>query len=146
MADTTSSQHYGRVVKLDGDAAIVRFQRSKMCAHCGGCLAMGEKEMETRVPNTLHAQTGDLVEVAITPGRVVRASLLAYCIPLAALLAGVALGSLISELAAVGIGLLLCLSSFLLLHVLNAGFQAKRTFEPMMIQIVDENTNGRCAE
>ena len=136
ITQTASSNHHGLVTGLDGDTAIVRFTRGKMCAHCGACLAAGETHMETRVVNVLHAKIGDTVEVVIAPKKIVRASLLAYCVPLLFLLIGVWIGQMISDLWSGILGIGLSAAAFLLLRLVEPRFKRMRTFEPKMTSIL----------
>ena len=70
------------------------------------------------------------------PGRVIAgASLVAYLIPLAALLLGVLVGSLFSELAAIVAGLCCCAAAYLLLRVLDRRFARMQALQPRMISI-----------
>lgn len=131
-----SAGHVGTVVALEGDTAVVRFQRSSMCAHCGACLTAGEHEMETRVKNELGAAVGDRVRVALPGKKVAGASLIAYLIPLLALLAGVLAGSLISDIAAILCGLACCAAAYLVLRVLDRRFQRMQSFQPRMITLI----------
>lgn len=129
--------HVGTVVAIEGDRAVVRFQRGSMCAHCGACLAIGEKEMETRVGNTRGVKIGDLVAVTLAPKRFLAAGALAYILPLTALLIGLFFGSAIGgEFLSILFGLGFCALTYLLLHALNGRFTKKRTFEPRMTKIV----------
>lgn len=140
-----NAAHSGTVVALDGEMAVVCFQRSSMCAHCGACLAAGEREMETRVKNSLNASVGDRVHVELSAGTVAGASFIAYCIPLAGLLLGVLIGSLFSEIAAIACGLGCCAIAYLLLRVLDKRFARMQSFQPRMISLVtkeEEDENG----
>jgi len=129
--------HVGTVVAIHGDTAVVRFQRGSMCAHCGACLAIGEKEMETRVANARGVRVGDRVAVTLSQKSIVTASALAYLVPLAALLIGLFAGYAIGgDLAAILCGVVMCMLAYGLLHLLNAGFTKKRTFEPRMTKLV----------
>ncbi len=134
--------HLGRVVSLDGGDAVVRFTRSAMCAHCCGCLAIGEKEMQLRVKNTLNARAGDTVEVNIEARSLVLASLLAYCVPLALLVGGLSIGSLVSDAVSALTGLACCAVGFLALRLLEPKLRAKHRFTPRMRAILNtEVTN-----
>ena len=129
--------HVGTVVAIEGDTAVVRFQRGSMCAHCGACLAIGEKEMETRVGNARGVKVGDRVAVTLSQKSVVAASALAYILPLAALLIGLFLGYAVGgDLAAILCGLAFCGLTYLLLHVLNSRFAKNRAFEPRMTKVM----------
>ena len=131
-----AQNHYGLVTGIDGDTAIVHFTRGTMCAHCGACLALGDTDMETRVVNTLHAEIGDTVDVVIAPKKIVRASLLAYCVPLLFLLLGVWIGQSVSDRLSGILGIIFCAVSFVLLRIIEPGIKRMRTFEPRMAAIV----------
>ena len=93
-------RHIGTVVSADGDHAWVECTRGAPCALCPG---RGVCEVVTLATNTsvhrLRARArgvfepGTRVVVGIPPGALVWASLLAYAMPLAGLLAGTALGA-----------------------------------------------------
>ena len=131
-SNETIAAHDGLVVSLDGGNATVRFVRGSMCAHCGACMRSGESEMELTLPNTLHAKVGDRVHVSLAARQLVRASLIAYAIPLLLLLLGVWLGSRITDVVALLCGLGGCAASFLILRLIDRKIRAKNTFAPAM--------------
>ena len=133
---TEPGAHIGRVVSVEGAEAVVRFARGMACAHCGACLTLSDGNMETRVKNTLSAAVGDHVEVRLAANRVVSATLLAYGVPLVALLAGLAIGSQISDIVAVGLGLLFCAAAYLALHLLERRWKERETYRPTMIRVL----------
>ncbi len=138
MSEQARDDHAGVVTSLQGALAKVHFQRGSMCAHCGACLAVGEKEMEILADNsTAGAKPGDLVTVELSAGKVLRASVLAYVIPLIGLVAGVLLGSLLSEIAGVILGVGLCALSYALLRILDKKFQKRQTFRPRITGILE---------
>lgn len=128
--------HAGVVVRLDNGQATVRFERGKMCAHCGACVSVGEKELELTVENTLGAAIGERVTVSLAPKRIVQASLLAYAIPLALLVAGVWLGSLRSDVAALVCGLIGCAAGYLVLRLMESRGGIRGKFQPRMTEIL----------
>lgn len=136
------SPHAGVVTALEGDVAVVRFQRSEMCSRCGACLAIGEKELETRVANTLNAKVGDLVEVRLAGNRILQASALAYVVPLLLLLVGVWLGSRISDLFALLLGVGGCAVAFLVLRWLERKRRLTARFAPRMCAILRDEADG----
>lgn len=138
MEQSFSDGHIGTVVAIEHGDAVIRFQRSAMCAHCGGCLAIGDKEVEMRLPNTLDAQCGDRVSVSMQGRHVARASLVAYAIPLAFLVAGVGLGSLLSETGGLIGGVLGCAGSYFVLKATEKRRKAKALYRPMMSAIIDQ--------
>ena len=136
--DVYQSTHVGVVTKVEGDMAFVRFQRGSMCAHCGACLAVGEKQVEMRLKNVLNAAIGDEVQVSMESGRIEQAGVLAYVIPLILLIAGVALGGMISDWAGLGLGIGGCLLAFLLLRWMEKKHLFGGKFQPRMCGIVKQ--------
>ncbi len=134
--------HSGVVKRIEGKNAVVQFARTSMCKHCGACLAIGDKEMELAVENTLHASVGDRVTVELSARRVVQASLLAYLVPLIALLAGVWAGSQFSDLWAMIAGAAACGASFLLLRLLEKKRRLREAFAPRMTSLTIADTEG----
>lgn len=130
--------HIGVVAALEGDLALIRFARTNMCGGCHACVSFSDQEMETRVKNTLGAKVGDRVQVTLEGGRVVQAAWLAYGIPLALLIIGVALGSLISDWAAAGIGLGSCALAYLILHSVEGKLKQSGSFRPRMERMIEE--------
>lgn len=139
---STAEGHIGVVVRLEGGDAVVRFPRSSMCRHCGACLAIGEKQMETRVANALGAAEGDRVCVEIAPRRVAEASVLAYLVPLVALLIGVWIGSRFSDLWAAAGGILGSAAAFLLLRALEKKRRLQAAFAPQMTAVYPAAADG----
>ena len=120
-----------------GTAKVV-FDRKSACDKCRMCLtASGDKmKVYVEVKNTLGAKTGDRVSIELHSGSVFKASLILYGLPLVMLLAGVLLGSFISDLAAALIGIGAAACSFLILRLLEPKFKKMGEFAPRMIAIV----------
>ncbi|WP_417068036.1 SoxR reducing system RseC family protein [Niveibacterium terrae] len=91
-----------RVVSVEGGEAIVAIDPLVGCGHChepGGCGGaagdgLGLRRTEFRALNTLGAQPGDWVSVAVPDQGPRLAALLAYGLPALGLLAGASLASL----------------------------------------------------
>lgn len=128
-------QQFGVVVDVQGEDAIVRFVRTKACAHCGGCISFGENEAQVTLKNTLDAKAGDCVRVELHAKSVLEASLLVYILPLCLLLLGVAFGSRISDLAGILLGLLGAGSVYVALRLLEPRISRMTKFHPRMISI-----------
>jgi len=89
----------GVVVESSGDRARIRVERSSACKHCSAkvlCRPFGETHNVMEVANPAGASKGQRVVVAVEPDRLVKNSLVVYGIPIAALIAGAALGSRIA--------------------------------------------------
>ncbi len=108
----------GKVIEAKGDALKVCFQRPEMCAHCKMCSA-GQKEDGTVVTIVAlrgSARKGDTVDVDLPDRQLLRYTAAAYLIPLAFLLLGLLLSTLLrltevyqaaAALILLGIGLLI---------------------------------------
>ena len=128
-------QQFGVVMETVGDKAVVRFTRTKACLRCGACMSLGENEAQIELPNTLQAHVGDNVSVELHEKGLLRASLLAYVLPLCALLLGVLLGTRWSDIAGLILGLLFAGLSYALLRRLEPRFARMEVFRPRMISI-----------
>ena len=78
----------GKVVSAENGRIKVCFERPEMCAKCGQC----SQNQETLIELEGNADPGDMVEVDLPEGDLLRVSMFAYVIPLIALLAGLYLG------------------------------------------------------
>lgn len=133
-----AGDHIGLVTGVQDGVAQVHFLRGSACAHCGACLTVGDSEMEISLPNTLDAKVGDRVAVDLSPKRVVQASLLAYAVPLVLLIAGVLVGSKISDWAGLVLGIAACGIGYLILRIVEKKSAKKRSFQPRMTRILDD--------
>lgn len=79
----------GVVVAVEGSKAKVEFARTAMCKNCKACLKAGPDKMMVVVENTLNAQVGDTVAIAMNSSTFMEATLIMYGTPLIGLLAGV---------------------------------------------------------
>ena len=137
----------GTVMAVDGEKASVVFKRSKACGDCHACVSFGTDQAETEIENTLGAKVGDRVAIELHQGSVFKASLMLYGMPLVLLLAGVLLGSQISNLAGALIGIGAAALSFVILHLLEPKFKRAGEFAPKMIAVVGhEETETETAD
>ena len=92
-------QAEGIVVRLVGARAYVKIKRSGGCGRChevGGCGGVGQDDAhceEFVVDNSFGAQNGQRVSVDVPEGATLTAALLAYGMPLLAILLGAGLAS-----------------------------------------------------
>lgn len=135
-SEANAAPHTGLVIAVSDGQAVLRFERGKMCKRCGACLAVGAREMEMTLNNTLGVAVGDRVSVQLSGAQVAGASLIAYGIPLLLLLAGILLGSLVSDFAALAGGIGGCVVSALLLRLLDRRLRRRKTLQPVMRAIL----------
>lgn len=89
----------GEITGVSGDRLEVSFCRPEDCGHCHACDG-GQKPTVIRVQGT--GRVGDYAAVELPTGTVVKASILAYAIPLAGLLLGMVIGQAVGGGGAVG--------------------------------------------
>jgi len=123
-------QAEGIVVRLAGTRAYVKIKRSGGCGRChevGGCGGVGQDDShceEFVVDNSFGAQSGQRVSVEVPEGATLKAAMIAYGLPLLAILLGAGLASWIwhSDLAvALGAATFLVLALLVLYGLQGSG-------------------------
>lgn len=131
-------QQIGKVLEIEGEFALVQFERTKACGNCKACMSLGDGMAAVKIRNTLDAVPGDSVHIQLHAKSLLKATAIAYGVPLLALLLGVILGSLINDVAALCMGLGFALLAFGLLKLLEPKFARMQEFSPRMIAIDHE--------
>jgi sigma-E factor negative regulatory protein RseC len=118
---------YGEVVDIKGNTAYVKFHRTSACGKCGACgLLSNQNEIVVEMENELNVSAGDYVSVEITMKKALKASAIAYIVPLVMLILGVVFGWLLSgvwgvfpntDVTMAICGIIFAILSFLLLKV-----------------------------
>ena len=131
----------GTVVQLEKKRALVVFERSSTCQHCGACQRADGAQMQVWLPNEKNAQVGDKVRVELGAKSMLRATWLAYIFPLAMLFAGVGLGYWLApensrELIAAIAGLIGAGLAYVLLRMNNKRFEKDVTLQPQICEIL----------
>jgi len=109
-------EEQGTVIRVDRGRALVRTERTAACGACGArgaCSGLGGgREAEVWADDPVGVEQGERVVLAVPAGTVIRASFLAYLLPVAALITGAVTGSRLAaaagvdpDLAAAGLGL-----------------------------------------
>ena len=124
-------------------------QKHSACASCGKCkdLSSESKEILVEVDNTIGAKIGDYVEVNMENINVLKATALAYLVPLAFLLIGTAtsyfvlysltgIEEIIIELISGSIGVFLMLVAYILLKKNDKKFHESRKFIPIITRVL----------
>lgn len=138
----------GTVVAQEGEAQItVEFDRPEACNECGQC---GGERHAHRITIAGQAAVGDWVSVEMPDQKVVQASLLAYVIPLALLLAGLLLAGVIQPAVAprmsADLFAVLCVAAalavaFSVLHIVDRRIRGKRQWTPQIVEVMPAGTH-----
>ncbi len=132
-------ERIGEVVSVSGDELLVTFCRPTDCEKCGACHG-GRSQMELKIKGK--AEKGDQVVVDMPTGNVLKASALAYMVPLVGLLGGMiagyfTLGSLMDRnLATIiggGIGLPLGL---LIIRMTDGVIKNNVQWQPQLVRVI----------
>ncbi|MEG0181720.1 MAG: SoxR reducing system RseC family protein [Peptostreptococcaceae bacterium] len=132
---------------VDEKTAKLKMQRHSACAACGKCVTSSEtKDIVVEVDNAIGAEIGDHVEVNMDGVNVLKATAIAYLIPLVALLVGtiatylilkaVGVISNIEEISGV-VGISLTLFSFLMLKKNDKKFRDSKEYIPIVTKILN---------
>lgn len=141
---------YGEIVGEKNNDIVVKVKRNSACEHCGACSTSDcPDEMVLTVSNPLHGQVGDRVVLELDSKQVLKASAIAYLIPLFALILGIVLGYIFGskhgfnpEMCASVLGLLFTALSFLAIRALEPQFQKGHQFSPKVVQIIKTDNKG----
>ncbi|NVJ65476.1 MAG: SoxR reducing system RseC family protein [Gammaproteobacteria bacterium] len=139
----------GQIVEIKADLAMVQTVSKASCSSCqvnSSCgtgiisKAFGERSFITPISNSIHAQTGDLVEVGIPEDLVIKSSLLVYLLPLAVmftvtLITTYLLPSL-TEPWLIAVGFLGLIGGFLTVRRFGDKLSKNKQLEPVLLRIV----------
>ena len=141
----------GYIIEIvDNKTAKLKMQRHSACASCGKCqtLSSESKEILVEVDNSIGAKPGDHVEVNMENMNVLKATALAYVVPLIFLLVGTIVSyfmldmiissqGIIVELISGIIGIMLMLLSYVILKRNDSKFRDSRKFIPVITKIIE---------
>ena len=137
----------GIVIETHGDLAKVAIMTKSACEKCasaGVCHPDGE-DSYMEASNPLNARTGQKVKVVVAPQMYLKASIILYGIPTAALLGGAIAGKNIAlrygmganaDLWAFLAGIACLFLSFVLIKRYNAKVEATKEYKPVIVEII----------
>jgi len=135
----------GRVIGAEKGFLEICFDRPEACQHCGGC--GGSKHHATvKIPGS--APIGSQIAVEMPERKILRASFLAYVVPLAMLLLGIALGMLIfdQEPLWAACGFALMAASYLVLKAIEKTVGNRPGWRPEIIAVYEEGEKNHGTE
>ena len=134
---------------VDNKTVKLRMQRHSACASCGKCkdLSYESKEILVEADNTIGAHIGDYVEVNMENINILRATALAYLLPLVFLIIGTSISysllysitsidDIVLELISGGMGLCFMLVAYIILRKNDKKFRESRKFIPVITKIL----------
>ncbi len=136
----------GIVAEVEGDVAkvsIVKKSGCEQCAAAGVCHPGEEEYMEAL--NPLSAKKGQKVKIVVAPQVYLKASIILFGIPMAALVAGAIIaknitlryaGELHSDLWAFIAGMICMVVSFFFIRVYNNKVEKTQTYKPVIVEIL----------
>ena len=135
----------GRVVAEKDGQIEVCFERPEACAKCGAC-GGGKHISQVKIPGS--APVGSMVAVDMPEGQVLKASAVAYVIPLLLLLAGIALGMLLftNEGMWALMGLVFMGVAGIVLKKMDRGLKQKKEWQPEIVAVYEEGANKNGTE
>ena len=135
---------------IDKKTAKLKMQRHSACSDCGKCktLSSETKDILVEVDNTIGAKIGDYVEVNMDNINILKATALAYIVPLVFLMLGtigsyfvlensIELQNISLEVISGIIGILIMLISYAILKRNDNKLYESRKFIPIIINILD---------
>ena len=136
----------GIVAEVEGNIAKVAIVKKSACEQCSasGVCHPGDREY-LEATNPLHAVKGQKVKVVIAPQMYLKASLILYGIPMAALIAGAIIakniaakyvGEARSDLWAFIAGMACMLISFLFIRLYNKKVEKTQKYKPVIVEIL----------
>ena len=134
---------------VDNRTAKMIMQRHSACASCGKCTKLSSEcqDLVVEVDNSIGAKKGDRVEVSMESVKVLKATMLAYLVPLIFLLVGTILTYYILDLIKFSgpievisgvVGLICTGISYLLLRKNDSKFKQSRQYIPKVTKIIEE--------
>jgi sigma-E factor negative regulatory protein RseC len=140
-------EEIGVVIETEGIMARVRVQKSGACDACAaaGTCKPSEETAELEAFNPIMAKVGQTVRLALKPQLYLKASIIVYGLPVAALIGGAILGKNIGEsyfkgtnsdliAAAFGFGALII--SFIIIKLWSSNVEKKEEYRPVIEEII----------
>lgn len=137
----------GQVVQITGEYAVVNVKRKSMCGSCCACeLGSSKKpEVDIKGQKLVDCKVGDYVYIEMSAPDMLRASAIAYGIPLLALLFGIVISYFVmkdrggsSELISFLTGLLFMAVSFLVIHKYDNRLKDSKVYEPRIVDLASK--------
>ncbi len=131
----------GKVHKVSGSWAVVRFDRKLACENCNMCLKPKEENyVELKVKNKINAKVGDKVKVSMGDRAVITASVIVYVVPLVLVAIAVVVTSLFTtEFVSLIAAIITLVLSFVIVHIIDKKIKTNSAYFPQMETYIEES-------
>ncbi len=138
----------GTVLKIEGEVAFLRAERSGACDSCTtreACESTGGSEMRVEATNTIGAKVGDRVAFTVSPSELLKAGVVLYLVPLLGFMGGVVMGQVIAakflpgtdaDLLSAVLGFVLLLFTYGVIKVVSARADTSGIKRPRVTRII----------
>jgi len=139
-----------KVLKNNGDKALVKINRQSACQQCHReCLLAGNehemKEIEVEVDNPARAKAGQTVNLEMGEGHLIIASLIVYILPLIGLITGYFAGSWIgpyffsitANISGILGAFVFFFLVFILIRKIDISLETNKNFHPRITEIIE---------
>jgi sigma-E factor negative regulatory protein RseC len=82
----------GTIISIENEFATVKIHRGEECESCHLCDSFGSNEMKLVALNEAEAGIGDIVDIKVEPGKVIKHSFLIFILPIIAMIFGYWIG------------------------------------------------------
>jgi len=137
----------GVVIHTDGEVARVLLQRMEGCERCTtqGVCRPSQDGMEIEAFNPIGAKVGERVKIAIKSEVYLKGSMIAYGLPLIALISGAILGKNIGDayfkemspdITAAILGFAFLITTFIIIKIWGKKAKTKTEYKPIIEEVV----------
>ncbi len=129
----------GVIIEVHEDKAVVQIKRATACGEkCGQCSGCESTMNEVWAINVAGAKIGQTVIMELDDANVLFAAFVMYIVPVIMLFIGIFLGFTVfnNGLASVIAGLVLMISTFILIKKMDSKFSSFGKFKPIITKII----------
>ncbi|NPV79146.1 MAG: SoxR reducing system RseC family protein [Firmicutes bacterium] len=143
-------QEMGRVVKVDGNIALVEIERRTACGRCQLCEVGRRGASSIEAYNAARASVGDIVTVEMEGRNVLAAAFIAYMVPLIFMFVGFFVGDAIAPFAGLEansqtlsavLGVVFLVGSYGIVHLYDKAISRRGT-KPRVVEIINANSGA----
>lgn len=121
---------------ISGNIVEVAFQRSEACAKCKLCHGVGEGLVGIETVDEIGAKLGDIVEIEIPSGEIVKGSIVVFLMPIFFLMVGYLIGANFSSTFGIILGLIFVGLSYFVIKWYDKNVEQRQALRARIVKIV----------